>query len=414
VEVPSFDDESLLTFFPTNNSSSASHPNSIVVSVDDFDELFINSQDILQTTRRVKPVRRAKAGASRNPLKTMSMLVEVQHEYTDVRTDIAQRELLRIKRQPLVGTPQLAQEALNGLASKENFSVVTLRKADSFHGTGIADRHRPYKDLMLLVVKGRRVCQTRLVEPCVQSVNSGDSHLLITPDAVHVWLGAFSNVIERSKASDLGAQIHQKHDLGVRPTSQLFVIHEEKHALLRSAQRFWTTLGADAACTTAQTPGSSEEDELYESFMNEVNFVYTFDNDALIMSTEHSHKALKHGMLDSKKVYAFDFGSEFYVWTGKHVAFEKRKRAIGLALEVWERGYDYREYNINPLSPLRSEEGGGAPPQAPRRPPWALFGKQSENMETQLFKEKFIDWPDAARVIRVKDGPTANQKVTQP
>ena len=54
----------------------------------------------------------------------------------------------------VVGTPQLAQEALAGLASKENFSQVALRKADSFHGTGLGERNRPYKEIMLLHVKG--------------------------------------------------------------------------------------------------------------------------------------------------------------------------------------------------------------------------------------------------------------------
>ena len=42
VEVPTFDDESLTTFFP----ASSAEPSAVVVSIDDFDELFINSQDM--------------------------------------------------------------------------------------------------------------------------------------------------------------------------------------------------------------------------------------------------------------------------------------------------------------------------------------------------------------------------------
>jgi len=36
------------------------------------------------------------------------------------------------------------------------------------------------------------------------------------------------------------------------------------------------------------------------------------------------------------------------------------------------------------------------------RPAWSLFGKISQNGETVPFREKFIDWPDALRLIRVK------------
>jgi supervillin len=49
-------------------------------------------------------------------------------------------------------------------------------------------------------------------------------------------------------------------------------------------------------------------------------------------------------------------------------------------------------------------ESGGLPLKSEKRPPWALLGKVSQNMETILFKEKFIDWPDSsATVIGLKE-----------
>jgi len=48
----------------------------------------------------------------------------------------------------------------------------------------------------------------------------------------------------------------------------------------------------------------------------------------------------------------FDFGSEMYLWTGKHVPFDRRKRSLKLAVELWDAGYDYSTFDINPLCPL--------------------------------------------------------------
>ena len=56
--------------------------------------------------------------------------------------------------------------------------------------------------MSVCVCLGRRYCQTRLVEPCTQSINSGDCFVLVTSHCVWLWIGQFSNVIERSKVVD--------------------------------------------------------------------------------------------------------------------------------------------------------------------------------------------------------------------
>ena len=77
----------------------------------------------------------------------------------------------------------MAVEALAGLASREDFTAVALKKAASPTNMNML----PYKSLMLLQVKGRRHVQTRLVEPVASSINSGDTFVLITPSEVSSW-----------------------------------------------------------------------------------------------------------------------------------------------------------------------------------------------------------------------------------
>ena len=89
-----------------------------------------------------------------------------------------------------------AVEALAGLASKENFSKIELRKSD---GASNNNRLEPYLPLMLLHIKGRRKVQCRLVEPSAVSINSGDCYVLVTPDKIIQWLGEYCNVIEKAK-----------------------------------------------------------------------------------------------------------------------------------------------------------------------------------------------------------------------
>lgn len=76
----------------------------------------------------------------------------------------------------------LAMEALAGLASTEDFSNITLRNIAE---TNISsNKLQPYKDLMLILIKGRRHVQMRLVEPVAESINSGDNFVLVTKSEV--------------------------------------------------------------------------------------------------------------------------------------------------------------------------------------------------------------------------------------
>lgn len=85
-----------------------------------------------------------------------------------------------------------AVEALAGLASTEDFSTVTLRNVSE---TSVStNKLQPYKDIMLILIKGRRHVQARLVEPVAESVNNGDSYILVTKSEVIISMIIISRI----------------------------------------------------------------------------------------------------------------------------------------------------------------------------------------------------------------------------
>ena len=97
----------------------------------------------------------------------------------------------------------------------------------------------------------------------------------------------------------------------------------------------------------------------------------------------------------------FDFGSEMYVWYGKKADISVRREGMQLAKVVWEEGWDYTDCHVNPLNSRHGDDR--YPETGKERPPWSLFAKANQHMETLLFREKFLDWPDMSRVIKVKN-----------
>lgn len=292
---------------------------------------------------------------------------------------------------------KFAAEALAGLASKEDITAVSLRKPT------LLSSYLPYKDLMLLHVKGRRHVQTRLVEPTAASINRGDSYILVTPSAVYNYAGEFANIIEQSKAADIANYIQQTKDMGCKTGRIVTITHKDLNR--KDAEDFWKLLKSDANCVVdAGHPG---EDELYEMRIIGTNMIYEFYNDELVPYTEYWGSIPKIEMLQESKIIVFDFGAEMYVWSGKTANMESKNKAFKLAQELWNEGYNYEDCSICPVSVasvLGLREDKQADLKASSRPEWGIFAKITQHTETILFKEKFLDWPDESRLIRVKNG----------
>ncbi|XP_014036031.2 supervillin isoform X5 [Salmo salar] len=399
-DVMNLDDEMFDKFY-RHMAEMPLNMNSKVDINDDFDDIFGGTQmpkltsAMVEHKRSVRPVRNVQS--SRNPLKMLAAREDIRHEYTEQRLNIGLLESKRMKQEKMNKNSGFSEVALAGLASKENFSSVNLRSVN------ISDQMSnnsavPYKKLMLLQVKGRRHVQTRLVEPRVSSLNSGDCFLLITPHHCFVWTGEFANVIEKAKAAELAQFIQTKRDLGCR-ANYVELIEEGINTHSYAAKEFWKILGGQ---TSYQSAGTPDEDELYESAIVETNCIYRLVDDKLVPDDDFWGKVPRCTLLSPKQVLVFDFGSEVYVWHGKEVTLAQRKVAFQLAKHLWNGTFDYTNCDINPLDP--GECNSLIPRKGQGRPDWAVFGRLTQHNETTLFKEKFLDWTDSKKKGTIKNG----------
>lgn len=152
--------------------------------------------------------------------------------------------------------------------------------------------------------------------------------------------------------------------------------------------------------------GHPDEDELYETAMIDTNMVYDIKDEELVPLEKYWGAIPKIEMLEPNKVLVFDFGSEMYIWSGKGASAAKKRIATHLATEMWKEGYDYSECTVCPISAAsmigRRTTSRADLKSAKDRPKWCLLAKLTQHVETILFREKFLDWPNVSGIIRVR------------
>lgn len=224
----------------------------------DFDDIGV-SFPLLNVRRNVTKPKRNKV--SKNPLKNLAARTDLIEETDDLYVPVEKQK----ETEPILTSSvhsHLAAEALAGLASTEDFTSVKLSQGRRVPNQSLL----PYREKMLIQVKGRRFCQSRVVPPVAVSINSGDCYVLVTPSHVFNWQGKFSNVIERARSAEIALTVFQRKELGVKSAVKVETIDEEK--LLgcgKESRRFWKCLTGSEEAPQVREAGPPDEDEVRET-----------------------------------------------------------------------------------------------------------------------------------------------------
>ncbi|XP_070526196.1 supervillin isoform X2 [Cardiocondyla obscurior] len=405
VSVPKTDDETFTSFF-SGVSLEKCETESYDLDESDFD-IITSQSELLVQKRNIRTQRRRVI--SRNPLKALAARTDLKSEYIEIRTNnTATSTTSNLNIRKLAENSTFAVEALAGLASTEDFSTVTLRNVSETNVS--TNKLQPYKDLMLILIKGRRHVQARLVEPIAESINNGDSYILVTKSEVFNYIGKYSNIIEKTRAAEIATSIQQQKDLGCQAVEVITISDDKLTCSKKQVEKFWNYLDVvDINKLKVVEAGHPDEDELYESAIIDTNMVYELKDEQLVLYEKFWGSLPKIEMLDNNKTLVFDFGTEMYIWSGKEISTDKKRLATRLATKMWNNGYDYSECTVCPINTARiignrnSDLDANLPAKfAKSRPKWCLFAKLTQHVETILFREKFLDWPNLTNAGKMR------------
>ncbi|XP_065188656.1 supervillin-like isoform X2 [Sycon ciliatum] len=365
----------------SGRSSPAQRRRSSAASSDmSFDDLKVQPRLVSEhQSHRIMVAPGGRRKATKNPVKALQERSDVLDELEPAPAESVGKQVFSKSAQLAGMNISMAAGALAGLAAKENVGAVKL--------TSVTDVNAiVWPKKLLIHIKGRRSLQTRIVEPNVSSMNSGDSFILVNGDnrSLFQFIGKGANVVERAKSADLVQDIFHGKDCGCK-APKVTIVEEGKISSQTSEGQFWKALtGKDGK--PADFPAEVGEDLIVEKDLIKKIVAYEIVDDKVVLRDDLSGKSLKFASLDPAKVMIFDFENEVASWTGRRAPQSIRKNTASLTKDVFDRGYI-------------SKEGAKS---GKSRPSWALLMSCKDGSETILFRSKFSDWPDPGKVIKTR------------
>ncbi|KAK5969416.1 hypothetical protein GCK32_001400, partial [Trichostrongylus colubriformis] len=253
----------------------------------------------------------------------------------------------------------IATSARQGLQAKEDYTSVksTLKHADTTS---------PYPPVMLIRVAGEKRVDVRLVAPLVSSIHQNAVFILVTPTKLYKYEGENSNILEKTKATQICIHITTKSDL--------FCSASKAENVSGSPRDFLALLGGGEPDFTLPR----NVIEPFENVIAKTNLVLRVTDDYKLQSVAKGEHP-RFAFLQAKETLIFDFGSEVYVWSGRNARKTTGRYAVEYAQQLKTKRV------TTDTSLFGAELGDG-------RAPWVLYLRVFQGVQNCLFAAKFSDW----------------------
>ncbi|CCD64214.1 HP domain-containing protein [Caenorhabditis elegans] len=242
----------------------------------------------------------------------------------------------------------------------------------------------PYPDVMLIQVRGSKNVDVRLVAPAMSSVHEVACFVVVHQKHLMKYEGLYSNILEKTKASQLCIEILGKSDLNCTAESIVTVTGASRSTL--SKLLFCSENSESSSENNNYHQASSVEP--FETTVAKLNLVLRIAGDNTAETCSRRER-LSYEIMKPSEVLIFDFGSEIYVWTGRYSNKVSSAYAQEYAKQLMKKPVKNGKFILGDAESI-DQDG---------RPEWTLSRKIHQGVLDTLFKAKFSDWPETREVL---------------